>query len=161
MLTKSRLIQLLTMLSLLIGLFVWKTADSFVDNDLNEDNKELDLDAGLCDFSESCVFTTSSGTFTLSVDERRIIAEEWFHLTLESDIKNWKVLSAKTVGRVMFMGKIPIRFSSPIKNGEQYQAKGKSMLGACTENKMYWRFDIVVEVEGKPINLHYDFLIVR
>lgn len=165
MLTKSRLIQLLTMLSLLISLFIWRTTESVVnektDVGLNPALELLSLDEKVCDFSKSCIFNSPFGEFTLSVDEGEITPENWFHLTLKSDLKNWKVISAKTIGKTMFMGKIPMRFSQVTDIDGQFQATTKSMVGVCTTNRMLWRFDIVVEVDGKPINLYYDFLIIR
>ena len=39
------------------------------------------------------------------------------------------------------------------------ETKAKSMLGSCTRERMIWRFDIVVDVEGEEVNLYYDFLV--
>lgn len=163
MLTKGRVIQLLIMLCVLISLFVWRTIGSSPSETekqpINDDI--LVVEEPLCDFTQPCIFNTLWGDFSLSVDEGKIMPEQWFHLTLKSQLENWKVISAKTVGKTMFMGKIPMRFSPVTENLARYESKTKSMLGACTEDKMIWRFDIVVEVEGQPINLHYDFLIVH
>ena len=161
MLTKSRLIQLLSMLCLLIGLFVWRTTDLLMNNNDQIGNNEFNIDEGVCDFTGACLFNSPVGAFSLSVDEGEIIPEEWFHLTLKSDLDNWKVVSAKTIGKVMFMGKIPIKFTSVSEADGQQQAKAKSMLGSCTENKMLWQFNIIVDVDGKLVNLTYDFLIVK
>ena len=71
------------------------------------------------------------------------------------------MISAKTIGKTMFMGKIPMRFSQVTEIDGQSFSTTKSMVGVCTTDKMLWRFDIVVEVEGTPVNLYYDFLIIR
>jgi len=165
MLTKSRLIQLLIMLCLLIGLFTWRTLQSVVykqdDTPLNVASDILLLEDTLCDFSKECIFNSPLGKFTLSVDEGKITPETWFNLTLKSDLKNWSVVSAKTIGKTMFMGKIPMRFSQVSETDGQSFSTAKSMVGVCTTDRMLWRFDILVEVDGTPINLYYDFLIIR
>lgn len=161
MLTKSRVIQLVIMLCTLIGLFVWRTIDLPVNEDTEqiESNNVIIVEDKLCDFLTPCEFTTPWGIFSLSHEQGAITPEKWFHLTLKSDVENWKVVRAKTVGKNMFMGKIPMMFSPVIKNADVYQSSAKSMVGACTEAEMVWRFDIEVEIEGKLVNLYYDFLI--
>jgi len=163
MLTKSRLIQLVIMLSLLIGLFIWRTIElSPVIEKTQEERGQSDkVEENLCDFSELCVFNSLWGSFSLSVEGGRIVPEQWFHLTLESKVENWQVSSAKIVGKTMFMGKIPIKFSEVVSNAGKQQSTGKSMLGVCTEDTMLWRLDITVEIDGQPVNLYYDFLIVK
>jgi len=161
MLTKSRLIQLLTMLSLLIGLITWRTLESINEQDSQGSVKPLIIDDAICDFSKACAFNTPFGVFTLSVDGGKIVPETWFHLTLKNTRHDWKVLSAKTIGKTMFMGKVPIQFSTVNKKAESYQSTAKSMIGVCTTDRMRWRFDIVVDVEGTPVQLYYDFVIVR
>ena len=163
MLTKSRLIQLVSMLSLLIGLFIWRTVDLSTPVEKKSLNNEAILNGAtsLCDFSQSCVFNSLWGDFNLSVDQGEIIPEQWFHLTLKSDLKNWQVKSAKIVGKTMFMGKIPIKFSAVSDKTGKNEAHAKSMLGVCTENKMLWRLEMIIEVDGQPVDIHYDFLIVK
>ncbi|TEW52527.1 hypothetical protein [Psychromonas algicola] len=165
MLTKSRLIQLLIMLCLLIGLFIWRTIESMTDKQATTSDETsieaLILDESVCDFSKDCTFNSPFGAFTLSVEEREITPESWFHLTLKSELKNWKVLSAKTIGKTMFMGKIPMQFSQVTEIEGQFISTTKSMVGVCTTDRMLWRFDITVEVDNTPVNLYYDFLIIR
>lgn len=163
MLTKNRLIQLFIMLSLLIGLFIWRTVEKTPMNNEHNANIEQALfnKETLCDFSSPCEFNSTAGIFSLSVEEGKIIPEEWFHLILQSDLDNWEVKSAKTIDKTMFMGKIPIIFSPTYKIGNKRQAEAKTMIGVCITDKMLWRFEILVELDGKPINLYYDFLISR
>lgn len=162
MLTKSRLIQLVSMLTLLIGLFVWRTID-LSEGELEKSETtapSLKLDEAVCDLSQPCLFKSILGDFVLSVDEGEIIPEQWYNLTFKSNVKDWKIMSAKIVGKTMFMGQIPIKFSPSTENGER-QSHAKSMIGVCTEDKMLWQLKMQVEVEGKPIDVHYDFLIVK
>ncbi len=163
MLTKSRLIQLVIMLCLLIGLFIWRTIElsPVIGKNQQESVQDDKVEEVLCDFSEPCVFNSLWGAFSLSVEGGKIIPEQWFHLTLESEIENWQISSAKIVGKTMFMGKIPIKFTEVTSTAGKQQSTGKSMLGVCTEDKMLWRLDIVVEINGQPVNLYYDFLIVK
>ena len=163
MLTKSRLIQLVIMLILLVGLFVWRTID-FSDSELDKPDfidKSTIIDEDVCNLAQSCVFHSILGDFVLSVDEKKIVPEQWYNLTLTSDAKNWKIMSAKVVGKTMFMGQIPIKFSPLLERDGELQFHAKSMIGVCTEDKMLWRLKILIEVEGKSIDIHYDFLIVK
>lgn len=162
MLTKSRLIQLVSMLTLLIGLFVWRTIDlSEAELEKSETTApSLKLDEAVCDLSQPCLFKSILGDFVLSVDEGEIIPEQWYNLTFKSNVKDWKIMSAKIVGKTMFMGQIPIKFSPSTENGVR-QSHAKSMIGVCTEDAMLWQLKMLVEVEGKPIDVHYDFLIVK
>jgi len=147
MLTKSRLIQLLSMLSLLIGLFVWRTVEISTQENVNISDELSILDESLCDFSVPCEVETEQGSFYLSVDQGEIIPENWFNLTLTSNVDNWQVIEAKTVGKTM-----------PVEKG---RSQTRSMLGVCTEDRMVWRFDIVVDIDGQPLQLFYDFVITH
>lgn len=166
MLTKSRLIQIACMLLILVGLFVWRTANfsdannNVESNTLTKLTDETIVDT-LCDLSQPCVFHTSIGDFTLSVDGGAIIPEQWFHLNLTSESENWEVTQAKIVGKTMFMGKIPVKFLPPQKVADELQSTAVSMLGVCTEDKMIWRLEVVIEANGLPIDLLYDFLIEK
>lgn len=64
MLTPNRLIQLLIMLTLLIGLFVWRTI-SF--EEMNQDQNKLEVTlnpySNICDLSEPCIYLSSVGDF--------------------------------------------------------------------------------------------------
>lgn len=170
MLTKGRLIQLVIMLAVLVFLFIWRTLDEDLQTEsLQEvDNKQqTELIASqqqlptemedLCQFKQACLFKTLYGNFYLGVDEKSIQPEQWINLTLQSELKDWQVKQAKIVGKSMFMGKIPIMFKSSSENIK----KAKTMVGACTEKDMIWRFDIVVEVQGQPLNLYYDFAVAH
>ncbi len=163
MLTKSRLIQLVSMLSLLIGLFVWRTINlSEIELDKSKINEQaLTSDETICDFAQPCVFNSVLGNFFLSVNEGKIVPEQWYNLTLKSDVKNWQVMSAKVVGKTMFMGQIPIKFSPLVERDGVLQSHAKSMIGVCTEDKMLWRLKMLIEIDGKPVDVHYDFLIVK
>jgi len=163
MLTKSRLIQLVSMLSLLVGLFIWRTVDLSTDVEKNAlvSDSTLHIEDKLCDFSQPCIFNSLWGDFSLSVDQGEIIPEQWFNLTLKSDLENWQVKSAKIVGKTMFMGKIPIKFSTVSNDTGENQAQAKTMLGVCTENKMLWRLEMLIVVDDQPVDIHYDFLIVK
>lgn len=163
MLTKSRLIQIVIMLSLLVGLFIWRTLDlsSSVEKNTSTSDFTLNIEDSLCDFSQPCVFSSLWGDFSLSVEGGEIIPEQWFNLTLKSNLDNWQVKRAKIVGKTMFMGKIPLKFSTVSDLAGENQAHARSMFGVCTENKMLWRLEILIEVDGQPVDIHYDFLIVK
>lgn len=172
MLTKGRLIQLVIMLVVLVFLFIWRTFDGqaqgqlkdakqvagkFQQTAVQEQQKLPEFSEELCQFKQPCLFKTIYGNFYLSVAEKEIKPEQWINLSLQSPLSDWQVKRAKIVGKSMYMGKIPVTFHS--KSNQQQTAK--TMVGACTEKEMIWRFDIVVEVEGQPLNLYYDFAITH
>ena len=163
MLSKSRLAQILIMLCILIGLFIYRTLNlSALEAPKKAINKDFAMiSSDLCDFTQPCTYQSPLGNFNLSVEGGEITPEQWFHLTLESKAQGWKVNQANIIGKTMFMGKIPIRFSTVNQSGHLFQSNAKSMLGACTEDKMLWRIEIQVEANGKIFPLYYDFMIIK
>lgn len=160
MLTKSRLVQLLFMLCLLIVLFVWRTFNVQPHSQVAAiDNPALKLDPNTCDFSLPCSFNSPWGNFYLSIEEGKITPEEWFNVTLESERQDWHVSNAKIVGKNMFMGKIPINFSPVANVAGIRKTQAKTMIGSCTEAAMLWQFDIEIDIKGQIVHLFYDFMI--
>lgn len=158
MLTKSRMLQLLIMLCVLVALVIWRTIDLSVVavNEEPASSEVLVTDLISCDFMSICVFKSPLGEFKLSVDEGPIKAEQWFNLTLQSDVDNWHVENAKIVGKSMFMGKIPVKFSDVVAQ----QSRAKTMLAACAKGQMVWQLKINVIVGGLPTQLIYDFTVL-
>ena len=123
-----------------------------------------------CVASQSqCEISSQGIRFTLKFSQQNLLdkltTEVPFSMELsqilEEPSKKITQVSAFLEGKDMFMGKIPMQFSQVSEIDGKYFSTAKSMVGACTTDKMLWRFDIVVEVEGTPVNLHYDFLIIR
>ncbi|MEL0630634.1 hypothetical protein [Psychromonas aquatilis] len=163
MLSKMRLAQILIMLSLLIGLFIWRTVSvTTSETPKEEENKALVIENSyLCDFVSPCIYGTSLGDFSLSIEGNKIIPEQAFNLILESNQKGWKVNQAKILGKDVFMGKVPVTFSSVSKVGNVFQATAKSMIGACTDDQLLWRLEVQIESNGKIFPLYYDFTISK
>jgi len=163
MLSKMRLAQILIMLSLLIGLFIWRTVSvTTSETPKEEENKALVIEnSHLCDFVSPCIFGTPLGDFSLSIEGNKIIPEQGFSLVLESNQKDWKVNQAKIVGKDVFMGKVPVTFSSVSEMDNVFQATAKSMIGACTDDQLIWRLEVQIESNGKIFPLYYDFTISK
>lgn len=152
MLTKGRVFQLLIMLCLLIYLVLWKTINA----PLEEESRLADIltvEQTLCDFTSSCIFKSRLGEFNLSVDEGSVKADQWFNFRLQSNVNSWQVESAKIVGKSMFMGEIPVKFSNVLAQ----QSTAKTMLASCTKTNMIWQLKINIMVDEQSTQLIYDF----
>lgn len=156
MLNKSKMTQIFIILLVLIILVMWKTMT------LNQKSKEklpLVVSPSLveCDYSTPCELITENGIFWLSVKKPPIKAEEWINFSVQSDQKNWLITDAKIVGKSMFMGRIPVFF----KGNEANEFIAKTLVGACTSDKMVWTLQIQVEIEEQPLSLSFDFEVQR
>jgi len=162
MLTLNRLIQLIIMLILLIGLFVWRTL-SF--EDLNQDQGKLeailDSNSQVCDLSEPCTYQSTVGDFVLTVEEGKIVPEEWYQLTLHSQKKDWLVESAQLVSKRAFTGSIPIELKLEENEnvGNLTIYKGKSKVGTCSEKNALMQLQVNLLVNGQQLPIEYRFII--
>ncbi|PKF62568.1 hypothetical protein CW745_03865 [Psychromonas sp. psych-6C06] len=159
MLTKSRVAQLLIMLMILLALFFWRTFEtSFEANDggLSSDSSEQ-ISMLRCDYRSPCEFITEHGTYFLNIKNLPIESEQWIDFQLMTANENDNIVSAKIVGKTMFMGRIPVTF----KQTEKQRFDAKSMVGACTTKHMIWSLEIAVENEKNVLNLSYDFMVSR
>ncbi|WP_022940490.1 hypothetical protein [Psychromonas hadalis] len=154
MLTKSRVVQLLLMLLVLMALFFWRTFDTPPQEAFHEKGK---VSLVRCDYVEACEFMTDQGAFFLTIKNHPIKAEEWINFELSSPIKNIQIENAKIVGKTMFMGRIPVTFK---KTSEQHFS-AKSLVGACTTPKMAWELQIAISVGDKSKLLMFDFMVER
>ena len=161
MLTRNRLIQLFIMLALLIGLFIWRTVDFEVNNQDKINLATGDNRAKNCQLSEPCVYETDFGDFTLIIQEGKVVPEEWYHLTLESQTKNWTIKSAQVISEKGFIGKIPVDLvlvSTEKSNGiTRYNAK--SMVGACSEKNVLLELQVNLLIAGKETSIAYQFFV--
>lgn len=155
MLSKNRVIQILIILSVLIALVIWKTTDS----NKKIENKPVDTFQSLveCDYSIPCEFISKKGSFWLSVQKVPIKVEQWINFTLQSELKNWQVIEAKIVGKSMFMGRIPVFFKAKKEGG----FSAKTLVGACTSDKMVWTLQIQTEIDSQFTLLSFDFEVLR
>jgi len=155
MLTKSRVVQLLFMLAVLLFLFFWRTFN----NDLvepvqvvQEDSPKINLLR--CDYSDVCEFVAEQGRFFLAIKNTPIQAEEWIDFELTTPLKNSEITKAQIVGKTMFMGKIPVRF----KKLDEYLFTGKGIVGGCATDVMVWELQITVVNGDKSDVLLFDFM---
>ncbi|PKG38721.1 hypothetical protein [Psychromonas sp. Urea-02u-13] len=156
MLTKSRVVQLLFMLAVLLFLFFWRTFDSEQSEPaVIEQNVLAQISLGRCDYTDSCEFITEQGTFLLAIKNAPIQAEEWIDFELTTPLENSEITKAQIVGKTMFMGRIPVRFK---KSAEKtFSAKG--IVGACTTDQMLWELQITVLNGDKSELLTFDFMV--
>lgn len=155
MLTKSRIAQLLFMLTVLLGLFFWRTFDLDQDSSPQVEIKPQQSNIIRCDFIEPCEFINEQGSFLLSIKNLPIQAEEWIDFELSSPVEGLTVSSAKMIGKEMFMGRIPVKFkkSAP----KLFTAKG--ITGACTTDEMIWELQLTVSDGDSSELLSFDFIV--
>lgn len=159
MLTKSRIVQLLVMLLVLVLLFTWRTMTIETEPQNNVNLTSVEPSTGLleCDYFVPCEVVSSQGSFWLSVDNPPIKAEQWINFRLEGNGQKWRVIDAKIVGKEMFMGRIPVTFTNLGKG----IFSAKTLVGACTNPTMIWQLQINVAVNGIEELLLFDFMIQK
>jgi hypothetical protein len=158
MLTKSRLVQLIVMLTILLVLFFWKTFEKDTDKQTVEALAgEALTSQARCDYLDACEYVTKSGTFFLNVEDVPIKAEEWINFELTMPNQNITVTKSQIVGKSMFMGRIPVTF----KQAQEDVYRAKTLVGACTTPEMIWLLEITVEVEGVQEVINFDFMVKR
>jgi hypothetical protein len=160
MLTKSRLVQLLIMMIVLVGLIIWRTVTNETLSD-KKNNLKSDLQIEkmqiTCDYEKPCEFNNEQGRFWLSVQKPPIKAEQWNDISITSNVSKWQVLDAKLVGKEMFMGRIPVDFLEE----QQGVFSAKVLVGACATEQMVWQLQINIEVNGVKDQLLFDFSVYR
>jgi hypothetical protein len=160
MLTKSRLVQLLIMMIVLVGLIIWRTVTNETLSD-KKNNLKSDLQIEkmqiTCDYEKPCEFNNEQGSFWLSVHKPPIKAEQWNDISITSNVREWQVLDAKLVGKEMFMGRIPVDFLEE----QQGVFSAKVLVGACATEQMVWQLQINIEVNGVKDQLLFDFSVYR
>ena len=154
MLTRSRVVQLLFMLFVLMLLFFWRTFDNIEQNPSVEQNS---VNLSSCDYRDACEFITEQGTFFLSIKNLPIKAEEWIHFELLTPAENVQIKSAKIVGKSMFMGRIPVKFNKT----SDALFSAKSLVGACTTPQMVWELQITTSIGAKDELLAFDFMVEK
>lgn len=109
----------------------------------------------LCNFQvEPCSYEIGTTKAVLTSSIEKIAPEEVFEFSLQiPEAENAEIKSAFIEGRDMYMGKIPIFFTS---DGDKYRSE--VLLGACTEAKMVWRMTVNVVVDSHHQRLLYDFI---
>jgi hypothetical protein len=158
MLTKGRLTQLLIMLSVLLGLFFWRTFDNENASLIEpEAQQQENMSMLRCDYQQPCEFLTELGIFKLNIKDLPIKAEEWINFELHVPVQKMQVTEAKIVGKTMFMGKIPVTFKQTAK--QLFTAK--SLVGACTTAQMVWSLEIMVKSGDNEVRLAFDFMVKR
>jgi hypothetical protein len=158
MLTKSRVVQLLFMLAVLLTLFFWRTFENDLEKVIEVEQKGLpQVNLLRCDYRQVCEFITEQGTFTLDIKDTPIRAEEWINFELSTPLENSNIMKAQIVSKSMFMGRIPVRFK---KSGTQIFS-AKSLVGACTTDQMIWELQITVVNDDKSELLLFDFMVQK
>ena len=155
MLTKSRVVQLLFMLTVLLVLFFWKTFEKIPDKQVVESDPQISQVR--CDYKDACEYITDQGTFFLSIENLPIKAEEWIDFELLMPNDNMKVSKAKIVGKDMFMGRIPVTF----KQSKTDLFRAKTLVGACTTPEMIWSLEITVDIAEAQEVITFDFMVKR
>jgi hypothetical protein len=112
----------------------------------------------------TCTVKSSHGEFLVLFTQEQIVTENPFDIIfIAQDKRVIKKISAHMEGKNMYMGKIPLFFSSSTgefnltnfsQNHNSISYSAKTMLGSCTEEIMRWIifFDITLEdIKGNTI----------
>lgn len=153
-LNKSRMMQLILVLAVLLALVMWRTFERVQGVSENNWSAASTEELLRCDYFTPCEFSTPQGAFGLTVANPPIKAEQWIDFNLRSELKTWRVIDAQIIGKNMFMGRIPV-FFSPSEKGFAAQ----TLVGACTSKEMIWQLQITVAVNDVNELLLYDFVV--
>lgn len=115
----------------------------------NADNTEKQTN--LCDFSQgSCQQKIMGESVSLSLFPKNAPAETPLNLSLAFP-DDWTLNSAQVSGRDMFMGIIPVEFST--------DGRAELIYGSCASDYMVWRLDLRFEdASGKMHIVDFDWL---
>lgn len=104
-----------------------------------------------CEPNMPCTFNKGIKVWLPDTD---LTPETPFNINL-SVANNEKIISARLEGVTMYMGYIPVAFSSL---GNIYQAQ--TMVGICSEKNMKWKLQLNLEDKhGNPQTLSYYFIV--
>ncbi len=156
MLSNIRVAQLLVMLAVLTSLFFWRTVGTTTADEPEQSQKAVQIKE-VCDLTLGCEITGLLGTFTLKVSNGPIKAEQWINLNLQGPKQPWQIVKSNLVGKTMFMGRIPISF----KQIEETIFAGKTMVGACTTDKMLWQLQVEVTNGKITEQIDFDFEVLK
>ncbi|MCP4324019.1 MAG: hypothetical protein GY787_19600 [Alteromonadales bacterium] len=154
MLERSRVVQLILMLFILLTLFFWKTFEPSKVISEVVDIPPAKVSSLRCNYVKACEFVTEQGTFYLNIKNLPIKPEEWINFELQSPIKYTQIKTANIVSKSMFMGKIPVSF----KQSKEKLFIGKSLVGACITEQMIWELQISLE-SGELLT--FDFMVEK
>ena len=158
MLTKSRLVQLLLMMFVLLVLFFWKTFNNEQNNiQANEGDASEEMGILRCNYDDACEFVSESGIYSLAIKNLPVKAEEWIDFELNTPTKNVEISKAQIAGKTMFMGRIPVKFT---KSADK-QFSAKSLVGSCTTKHMIWELQITVLNGEFSELLSFDFVVKK
>lgn len=110
-------------------------------------NVNADTAVFQCISSQSfCDIVTEYGKFSIKFDRGTILTELPFKIEIEhKGTGKVEKVSAYMEGKEMFMGKVPVFFSSTQKDTTVNQFVAESMLASCAEEFMTWRIHFSVE----------------
>jgi hypothetical protein len=94
------------------------------------------------------------GEAQLTISPRHIPVETLLHIQIRTE-KPLRSLSAVIVGKSMYMGKIPLRFTFDDKTGTW---RSDFMLGACSDPQMLWQLQMLLtDQSGNQQQLETEF----
>ena len=152
-LTGPKLGQIIVVLVILTGAFVYKTYKSDQNNDLSEiTNVELcDIGHTKCQVEQG----TLSAIGQLTAD--KLQPESAFSLSVSFSDPKVKVLKSRLEGHSMYMGTLP----ALLKEQAPGEWQGQAMVGACTERQMMWAWVLDIEQEGATQQFKFFFEVKR
>ncbi|XQW83628.1 hypothetical protein ACOYR1_10740 [Thalassotalea piscium] len=112
----------------------------------------------------ACQITTSFGKLSVLFDQKAIIPEQEFTLFVgNKSLEQGFNITGFIEGKSMYMGKIPLFFSSEKVNGFK---TAQTMLGSCTDKKMIWSLQLTLvptseTANNQPESFSIEFTSIR
>ncbi|MGO5000227.1 hypothetical protein [Oceanisphaera sp. W20_SRM_FM3] len=152
-LTGPKLGQIVVVLVILTGAFVYKTYKD-PENSNNSDNANVEL----CDIShEKCTLKQGDLSAIGQLSAEKLQPESAFTLSVSFSDPDTKVLKSRLEGQSMYMGTLP----ALLKQTAPDQWQGQAMVGACSERQMVWAWVLDVEQGGETQQFTFFFEVRR
>lgn len=122
-----------------------------------DNSTKVEYQAFSCtEFQSICEKEFDEGKLDILFNVAKIMPETEVGIKLKSTIeKPIENITGFIEGKSMYMGKIPLLFSSP---DNQNEVEATFMLGSCSDPNMTWRTWIEVEFkDGSKRNFFFDF----
>lgn len=152
-LTGPKLGQILVVLVILTGAFIYKTY-----NDGQSSDASVSANVELCDIGHTkCALEQGDLSAVGQLTADKLQPESSFMLSVSFSAPDVKVLKSRLEGHSMYMGTLP----ALLKQTAPGEWQGQAMVGACSERQMTWAWVLEVEHEGQTQQFKFFFEVKR
>lgn len=152
-LTGPKLGQIIVVLVILTGAFVYKTY-----NNQQNDGPSEDANVELCDIAHTkCRVAQGDLSAIGSLTAEKLQPESAFRLSVSFSDPDVTVLKSRLEGHSMYMGTLP----ALLKEVAPGEWQGQALVGACSERQMIWAWVLDVEQQGETHQFKFFFEVKR